>query len=218
MAAWRGVRNWKCSRAEHGLKIGSIADLIAHRLATEHTVERVDEREIDTEFEAVPAGDLPRPHRPRPALRPGPRHARCGGPDAGTGAGGEPAGRPAALAPRRFWRCRQRCAARDCRRRAGRDGGAVHPARRVRLAGALAAAAGGAAAEARTRMSANGGATAPVRRSWPTSGWASCGWWAHRGGRSAWPATAWRSSRRSSPDGRPVPRSRHKRPGRPVPR
>jgi 3,4-dihydroxy 2-butanone 4-phosphate synthase/GTP cyclohydrolase II len=35
---------------EHGLKMGSIADLIAHRLATEHTVERVDEREIETEF------------------------------------------------------------------------------------------------------------------------------------------------------------------------
>ena len=35
---------------EHGLKIGSIADLIAYRLATEHTVERVDEREIQTEF------------------------------------------------------------------------------------------------------------------------------------------------------------------------
>jgi 3,4-dihydroxy 2-butanone 4-phosphate synthase/GTP cyclohydrolase II len=35
---------------EHGLKIGSIADLIAYRLATEHTVERIDEREIDTEF------------------------------------------------------------------------------------------------------------------------------------------------------------------------
>src|SRR5690606_28525569 len=35
---------------EHGLKIGSIADLIAHRLATEHTVERIDERDIDTEF------------------------------------------------------------------------------------------------------------------------------------------------------------------------
>ena len=34
---------------EHGLKIGSIADLIAYRLATEHTVERVDERGIDTE-------------------------------------------------------------------------------------------------------------------------------------------------------------------------
>jgi len=35
---------------EHGLKMGSIADLIAYRLATEHTVERVDERGIDTEF------------------------------------------------------------------------------------------------------------------------------------------------------------------------
>jgi 3,4-dihydroxy 2-butanone 4-phosphate synthase/GTP cyclohydrolase II len=35
---------------EHGLKMGSIADLIAHRLSTEHTVERIDEREIDTEF------------------------------------------------------------------------------------------------------------------------------------------------------------------------
>src|SRR5690606_4328732 len=34
--------------AEHGLKIGSIEDLIAHRLATEHTVERVDERPIET--------------------------------------------------------------------------------------------------------------------------------------------------------------------------
>ncbi len=37
---------------EHGLKVGSIADLIAHRLATEHTVERIDERAIDTEFGA----------------------------------------------------------------------------------------------------------------------------------------------------------------------
>jgi 3,4-dihydroxy 2-butanone 4-phosphate synthase/GTP cyclohydrolase II len=37
---------------EHGLKMGSIADLIAYRLATEHTVERVDERDIDTEFGA----------------------------------------------------------------------------------------------------------------------------------------------------------------------
>lgn len=35
---------------EHGLKIGSIADLIAYRLATEHTVERVDERDIETDF------------------------------------------------------------------------------------------------------------------------------------------------------------------------
>ncbi len=34
---------------EHGLKIGSIEELIRYRLATEHTVERVDAREIDTE-------------------------------------------------------------------------------------------------------------------------------------------------------------------------
>ncbi|MGN7917482.1 3,4-dihydroxy-2-butanone-4-phosphate synthase [Lysobacter sp. 22409] len=35
--------------AEHGLKIGSIEELIRYRLATEHTVERVDARTIDTE-------------------------------------------------------------------------------------------------------------------------------------------------------------------------
>jgi len=33
---------------EHGIRIGSIEDLIRHRIATEHTVERVDERDIDT--------------------------------------------------------------------------------------------------------------------------------------------------------------------------
>jgi 3,4-dihydroxy 2-butanone 4-phosphate synthase/GTP cyclohydrolase II len=33
---------------EHGLKIGSIEELIRHRLETEHTVERVDERAIET--------------------------------------------------------------------------------------------------------------------------------------------------------------------------
>ena len=32
----------------HGIRIGSIEDLIRHRLATEHTVERVDERSIVT--------------------------------------------------------------------------------------------------------------------------------------------------------------------------
>jgi 3,4-dihydroxy 2-butanone 4-phosphate synthase / GTP cyclohydrolase II len=37
---------------EHGLKIGSIEDLIRHRLHTEHTVERVDERDIETEHGA----------------------------------------------------------------------------------------------------------------------------------------------------------------------
>ena len=34
---------------EHGLKLGSIADLIHHRLQTEHTIERVDERAVDTD-------------------------------------------------------------------------------------------------------------------------------------------------------------------------
>jgi 3,4-dihydroxy 2-butanone 4-phosphate synthase/GTP cyclohydrolase II len=34
---------------EHGLKMGSIEDLIRHRLHHEHTVERIDVRDIDTE-------------------------------------------------------------------------------------------------------------------------------------------------------------------------
>src|SRR5690606_3039855 len=34
----------------HGLRIGSIADLIRHRLETEATIERVHERDVDTEF------------------------------------------------------------------------------------------------------------------------------------------------------------------------
>ncbi|KFN43170.1 bifunctional 3,4-dihydroxy-2-butanone-4-phosphate synthase/GTP cyclohydrolase II [Arenimonas oryziterrae] len=34
--------------AEHGLRIGSIEDLIRYRLETEHTIDRVDERDIDT--------------------------------------------------------------------------------------------------------------------------------------------------------------------------
>ncbi len=34
---------------EHGLKLGSIADLVQYRLRTEHSVERIDERDIDTD-------------------------------------------------------------------------------------------------------------------------------------------------------------------------
>ena len=34
---------------EHGLKIGSIEALIRHRLETEHTIERIDSREIETD-------------------------------------------------------------------------------------------------------------------------------------------------------------------------
>lgn len=36
--------------AKHGLRIGTIADLIRHRLETEKTVERVHEGDVDTEF------------------------------------------------------------------------------------------------------------------------------------------------------------------------
>jgi 3,4-dihydroxy 2-butanone 4-phosphate synthase / GTP cyclohydrolase II len=36
----------------HGLKIGTIADLIRYRLEKEHSVERIDEQDVDTEFGA----------------------------------------------------------------------------------------------------------------------------------------------------------------------
>jgi 3,4-dihydroxy 2-butanone 4-phosphate synthase/GTP cyclohydrolase II len=38
--------------AKHGLKIGTIADLIRYRLETEKTIERVHEEDVDTEFGA----------------------------------------------------------------------------------------------------------------------------------------------------------------------
>lgn len=38
--------------AKHGLKVGSIADLIRHRLATEKTIERVHQSGVQTEFGA----------------------------------------------------------------------------------------------------------------------------------------------------------------------
>jgi 3,4-dihydroxy 2-butanone 4-phosphate synthase/GTP cyclohydrolase II len=38
--------------AKHGLKVGSIADLIRHRLATEKTIERVHQSDVQTEFGA----------------------------------------------------------------------------------------------------------------------------------------------------------------------
>jgi len=37
---------------QHGLKIGTIADLIRYRLEKEQSIERIDEQEIDTEFGA----------------------------------------------------------------------------------------------------------------------------------------------------------------------
>ena len=38
--------------AKHGLEVGSIADLIRHRLATEKTIERVHDSDVETEFGA----------------------------------------------------------------------------------------------------------------------------------------------------------------------
>jgi 3,4-dihydroxy 2-butanone 4-phosphate synthase/GTP cyclohydrolase II len=38
--------------AKHGLKVGTIADLIRHRLATEKTIERIHESDVQTEFGA----------------------------------------------------------------------------------------------------------------------------------------------------------------------
>ncbi|HVX03623.1 MAG TPA: 3,4-dihydroxy-2-butanone-4-phosphate synthase [Rhodanobacteraceae bacterium] len=38
--------------AKHGLKVGTIADLIRHRLATEKTIERVHQSDVQTEFGA----------------------------------------------------------------------------------------------------------------------------------------------------------------------
>ena len=77
--------------AEHGLKIGSIEDLIRYRLATEHTVERVDERDIDTAhgpFRLVTYRDRA---QPRPAFRAGARRARRRRAHAGARARQEPA-------------------------------------------------------------------------------------------------------------------------------
>ena len=61
---------------EHGLKIGSIEDLIRYRLDTEHTVERVDEREIDTEYGPFRLLTYRDRIEPRPAFRAGARRRR----------------------------------------------------------------------------------------------------------------------------------------------
>ena len=49
-AAWHAVLIWKSFAAKHGIKIGTIADLIHYRTRNEHTVERVGEGVLPTEF------------------------------------------------------------------------------------------------------------------------------------------------------------------------
>ena len=55
--------------AKHGLKIGTIADLIRYRLETEKTVERVHESDVDTEFGRFRLVRIPRPPAEGAALR-----------------------------------------------------------------------------------------------------------------------------------------------------
>ena len=172
---------------EHGLKIGSIEELIRHRLATEHTVERVDEREIETEHGPFRLRHLSRPPQPRRcisrwcAATPTPRRRRwCActcrtrWPTRCTGA--------APISARRSATCWRAIAARGPRR-----AGAAGRARRSPTPCSRASARSRADAAAAPRAAMpwpNGAATAPARRSWPTSAWASCACWARRAGRS----------------------------------
>ncbi len=53
-AAWRGVPDLECFAAEHGLKIGTIADLIHYRIRNEKTIERVNECDAADALRRVP--------------------------------------------------------------------------------------------------------------------------------------------------------------------
>ena len=185
---------------EHGLKIGSIEDLIRYRLATEHTVERVDVREIETEHGPF------RLHTYRDRLSHALHFALLrGDADAAT---------PTLvrvhmqnpLADALHWRRADfgpavgDVLAAIAARRPRRAGAAGRSAGRRRAAGAGPRAAGALASRAASR----GGALAEWRRngagarSWPTWAWASCACWARRASRSAWPASGWKSSSTSS--------------------
>ena len=49
-AAWRAAPQLQEFARRHALKIGTIADLIRHRLRNERTVERISEQTVQTEF------------------------------------------------------------------------------------------------------------------------------------------------------------------------
>ncbi len=100
---------------KHGLKIGTIADLIRYRLETEKTVAaRLRRRRADRVW-PVPPGGLSRCHPSRPAFRPGSRHGerRRAGADPRTCA--QYAFRRAASAARRSWPYRHVRVAPHCR-------------------------------------------------------------------------------------------------------
>jgi 3,4-dihydroxy 2-butanone 4-phosphate synthase/GTP cyclohydrolase II len=179
---------------EHGLKIGSIADLIAYRLATEHTVERIDERAIDTEFGPFRLVT----YRDRIAHE---LHFALvrGTPDKAT---------PTLvrvqvenpLSDLLHWRRDDfGVAATDALRAIAAEGGVMVVLSEPRNAEALLARLREQPRRARQRRTwASGGAMAPARRSWPTWAWAACACWARRAGRWAWPATGWKWWRPSS--------------------
>jgi hypothetical protein len=186
--------------AEHGLKIGSIEELIRYRLATEHTVERVDAREIETEHgpfqlftyrdrlshalhfallrgQADPATPtLVRVHVQNPladAL-----HWRRA--DFGPAVGdvlarivAEGRGALVLLAD-----------TADAQALLSRIRGPQHAEE---------------ATAAQGMLSPNGDATAPAARSWPIWAWAGCACSARRVSRSDWPASAWKWSSTSTP-------------------
>ncbi len=78
----------------HGIKIGTIADLIHYRVRHEKAVLRECECELPTAYANLQAGRLPRHHRQRDPSRPDHRRDRPGTSDPGAGASAEHPLRP----------------------------------------------------------------------------------------------------------------------------
>jgi len=61
-ARWPACGFWSIFARRHGLRLGSIADLIQYRAATESLIERVGSRTVQThagEFQLIAYRDLP---------------------------------------------------------------------------------------------------------------------------------------------------------------
>jgi 3,4-dihydroxy-2-butanone 4-phosphate synthase len=175
--------------AGHGLKIGTIADLIEYRSRNESLVQRLAEREITTPwgvFRLVSYRDLvlgsvhlalvlgaPGPAgrnagaRARAALDPRPPRRRAGDAQLGRrrGAGGHPA-----------------------RRRGRRRAAQLHPVHRSARGAARRA-----RRPARLALGRPAGVRASARRSCATSACGACASWRRRARCPAWPASAWKS-------------------------
>ena len=157
---------------KHGLKIGTIADLIRYRLETEKTMQRVHEEAGRHRVRPVPPGRLPRRDPSRPALRPGARAGRRRRAGAVARARAQYLVRCAASEAGRPRTDRDRGAAPHRRRGSRRAAGAVrrgHP--RGLLAGSIASPA---RRRPRKRSSRNGASSVWARRCWPTSACTSC--------------------------------------------